>query len=81
MAGAQLQVTKQPGSGLLRTIVMPEQKDPGHACILAVFVGVRAEGSDETQGHQQGSAHDPRRGQNSRLAELSAVERPEWQQR
>ena len=36
-------------------------------------------GSDETQAHQQGAAQDSCGGQDPRLAELSAVERPDRQ--
>jgi hypothetical protein len=33
----QLRAIEQPGSGLLRTIVMRDQKDPDQFCTLVVF--------------------------------------------
>ena len=37
VAAAQLKAAEQPGSGLVREIIMHDQKDPGQAYILAVF--------------------------------------------
>ena len=37
VAAVQMRAAEQPGSGLVREMFLRDQKDPGHAYILAVF--------------------------------------------
>jgi hypothetical protein len=48
----QLRAAEQPGSGLVRTLVMHDQKDPGQVYALVVF-----ESEDKARAREQ----DPRR--------------------
>ena len=50
--GKQLQAVEQPGSGLVRTLVMHDQKDPGQIYTLVVF-----ESEEKARAREQ----DPRR--------------------
>ena len=50
--GEQLRTIEQPGSGLVRTIVMRDQKDPEQVCVLVVF-----ESEEKARAREQ----DPRR--------------------
>jgi hypothetical protein len=51
-AAAQLRAAEQPGSGLVRELFLRDQKDPGHAYILAVF---------ESEERARARERDPRR--------------------
>ena len=48
----QLQAVEQPGSGLLRTMIMQDQKDPDLFCTLVVF---------ESEEKARARERDPRR--------------------
>jgi len=48
----QLQAVEQPGSGLLRTLIMQDQKDPDQFCTLVVF---------ESEEKARARERDPRR--------------------
>ena len=48
----QLQAAEQPGSGLLRTMIMQDQKDPDQFCTLVVF---------ESEEKARARERDPRR--------------------
>jgi len=48
----QIQAAEQPGSGLVRTLIMHDQKDPGQVYALVVF-----ESEDKARAREQ----DPRR--------------------
>lgn len=50
--GQQLRAVEQPGSGLVRTLVMHDQKDPGQVYVLVVF-----ESEEKARAREQ----DPRR--------------------
>ena len=50
--GKQLQAVEQPGSGLVRTLVMHDQKDPSQVYTLVVF-----ESEEKARAREQ----DPRR--------------------
>ncbi len=52
LAAAQLRATEQPDSGLVREMLMRDQKDPDQAYILAVF-----ESEEKARAREQ----DPRR--------------------
>ena len=66
VAAAQLKAAEQPGSGLVREIIMRGQKDPGQAYILAVFE------SEETARARE---RDPRRqaGQQAMQATMADI--------
>jgi quinol monooxygenase YgiN len=66
VAAAQLKAAEQPGSGLVREIIMHDQKDPGQAYILAVFE------SEETARARE---RDPRRqeGQQAMQATMADI--------
>jgi hypothetical protein len=49
---SQLRAAEQPGSGLVRTLVMHDQKDPGHVYTLVVF---------ESEEKARARERDPRR--------------------
>jgi len=53
----QLQAVEQPGSGLLRTMIMQDQKDPDQFCTLVVF---------ESEAKARARERDPRRQEGSR---------------
>jgi len=48
----QLQSAEQPGSGLIRTMAMQDQKDPSRVFVLVVF---------ESEEHARAREADPRR--------------------
>ena len=48
----QIRAAEQPGSGLVRTLVMHDQKDPGRVYALVVF---------ESEEHARARERDPRR--------------------
>ena len=52
VAAVQMRAAEQPGSGLVREMFLRDQKDPGHAYILAVF---------ETEEKARARERDPRR--------------------
>ena len=54
--GKQLQAVEQPGSGLVRTLVMRDQKDPGQVYTVVVF-----ESEEKARAREQ----DPRRQEGS----------------
>ena len=62
----QLQAVEQPGSGLLRTMIMQDQKDPGQFYTLVVF---------ESEEKARARERDPRREQGLQVlrAKLSGI--------
>jgi hypothetical protein len=52
LAGEQLRAAEQPGSGMLRTLIMRDQKDPSQAYTLVVF---------ESEEKARARERDPRR--------------------
>ena len=52
VAGGQLRAAEQPGSGMLRTLIMRDQKDPSQAYTLVVF---------ESEEKARARERDPRR--------------------
>lgn len=62
MANEQLRAAEQPGSGLLRTIVMRDQKDPSQAYTLVVF-----QSEEQARAREQ----DPRRQEGLRAVQAT----------
>ena len=50
----QLQAVEQPGSGLLRTMIMRDQKDPDLFCTLVVFESEEKARARERDPHRPG---------------------------
>ena len=71
--GKQLQAVEQPGSGLVRTLVMRDQKDPGQVYTLVVF-----ESEEKARAREQ----DPRRREGLQAARATMADiydgRPEF---
>ena len=67
MAGVdqQLRAAEQPGSGLVRTLVMHDQKDPSQVCTLVVF---------ESEEKARARERDPRRQEALRAARAMMAE-------
>ena len=65
VANEQLRAAEQPGSGLLRTIVMRDQKDPSQAYTLVVF-----ESEEKARAREQ----DPRRQDGQRAVQAALAD-------
>ncbi len=61
----QLQATEQPGSGLVRSTLMVDQKDPNQAYMLVVF---------ESEEHARAREQDPRRDEGLQAARATMAE-------
>ena len=66
VAGGQLRAAEQPGSGMLRTLIMRDQKDPSQAYTLVVFEseekGACARAGPAPPGRAAGGSGDAGRG-------------------
>jgi hypothetical protein len=62
---AQLQAAEQPGSGLVRSSVLREQKDPSRVHMLVVF---------ESEEKAREREEDPRRGEGLQAARATMAE-------
>ena len=61
----QLQATEQPGSGLVRSTLMVDQKDPNQAYMLVVF---------ESEEHARAREQDPKRSEGLQTARATMAE-------
>ena len=61
----QLQATEQPGSGLVRSTLMLDQKDPSQAYMLVVF---------ESEAHARAREQDPNRAEGLQTARATMAE-------
>jgi quinol monooxygenase YgiN len=61
----QLRVTEQPGSGLVRSLAMQDQKDPGRVYMLVVF---------ESEERARERENDPRREDGLKTARATMAE-------
>lgn len=61
----QLRATEQPGSGLVRSTAMQDQKDPGRVYMLVVF---------ESEEHARARESDPRREESMKIARATMAE-------
>jgi len=61
----QLRVTEQPGSGLVRSLAMQDQKDPSRVYMLVVF---------ESEERARERENDPRREEGLKVARATMAE-------